>query len=123
MLVHKNLSRWALHWLKLRHFSYRLFARLSCTFSGGRVWGSTFGGGFGALAGKSRVASGASHAQLLSIQKAHDFSPAESLSSSEEITVLEFIESGDDTEDGRELDYIPPLLPAESEEDYDWDSE
>jgi hypothetical protein len=35
---------------------------------------------------------------------------------------LEFIEP-DDKEDDAELAYIPPLLPSESEEDYDWHSE
>jgi hypothetical protein len=56
------------------------------------------------------------------LQKAHDFSTDESLSSSEEIALLELIEP-DDKEDDGELDYIPPLLASESEEDYDWDSE
>jgi hypothetical protein len=56
------------------------------------------------------------------LEKAHDFSPDESLSSSEEIALLEFIEP-DDKEDDGELTYIPPLSPSESEEDYDWDSE
>jgi hypothetical protein len=56
------------------------------------------------------------------LQKAHNFSPDESLSSSEEIALLEFIEP-DDQEDDGELEYIPPPLPSESEEDYDWDSE
>jgi hypothetical protein len=56
------------------------------------------------------------------LQKAHDFSTDGSLSSSEEIALLEFIEPSD-TEDDSELEYYPPLLPSESEEDYDWDSE
>jgi hypothetical protein len=50
------------------------------------------------------------------------YSPDESLSSSEEIALLEFIEPDDKEDDGK-LAYIPPLLPSESEEDYDWHSE
>jgi hypothetical protein len=50
------------------------------------------------------------------------FSTDESLSSSEEVALLDFIEP-DDKEDDSELEYIPPLLPSESEEDYDWHSE
>jgi hypothetical protein len=49
------------------------------------------------------------------------FSTDESLSSSEEVALLELIEPDDREDDSQE--YIPPLLPSESEEDYDWHSE
>jgi hypothetical protein len=49
------------------------------------------------------------------------FSTDESLSSSEEVALLEFIEPDDREDDSQE--YIPPLLPSESEEDYDWHDE
>jgi hypothetical protein len=54
------------------------------------------------------------------MQNLHDkYSPDESLSSSEEVALLEFIEPDHDSEEDEE-DYVPPALPPDSEEDYDW---